>query len=223
MTALFAVTEKMAEVEISPMRTLDDFILGGAKFQIPNFKNPDKWANRVMNNLLYYQTNYFLMAVLVFLIIGIIHPAKMLCGMMAICVAFGLFYYVTNTKRSATRFKQEHPVISLAVIFIGGYFIVYMFGAVVIFLFGIGLPLLLMIIHASMRSRNLKNKLTNKIETVGLRKTPMGVFLEALGQEPDFTLKAEAEVTSRLSQALKRIAAVPDSPSISWAGRFGKS
>ncbi|XP_076358576.1 PRA1 family protein 2-like isoform X2 [Tachypleus tridentatus] len=189
----------MAEVEISPMRTLDDFILGGAKFQIPNFKNPDKWANRVMNNLLYYQTNYFLMAVLVFLIIGIIHPAKMLCGMMAICVAFGLFYYVTNTKRSATRFKQEHPVISLAVIFI------------------------VMIIHASMRSRNLKNKLTNKIETVGLRKTPMGVFLEALGQEPDFTLKAEAEVTSRLSQALKRIAAVPDSPSISWAGRFGKS
>ncbi|XP_022250987.1 PRA1 family protein 3-like, partial [Limulus polyphemus] len=152
-----------------------------------------------------------------------IHPAKMLCGMIAISVAFGLFYYVTNTKRSATRFKQDHPVISLTVIFSGGYFIVYMLGAVIVFLFGIGLPLLLMIIHASMRSRNLRNKLTNKIETVGLRKTPMGVFLEALGQEPDLAVKTELEITSRLSQALKRIAAVTDSPSISWAGRFGKS
>ncbi|XP_076330433.1 PRA1 family protein 3-like [Tachypleus tridentatus] len=193
----------MAEVEVAPLRSLDDFLLRTATFQIPNFKNLDKWANRVMNNLLYYQTNYFVMATLVFLVIGVIYPTEMICGMFAISIAFSLFYYVTNTKRSAIHFKEEHPFISLAVIFSGGYFIVYVFGAVIVFLFGIALPLLLIIIHASLRLRNFKNKLTNRIETVGLRRTPMGIFLEALGQEPETTV----------------IAAASDS----WTGRFGKS
>lgn len=40
-------------------------------------------------------------------------------------------------------------------------------------------------VHASLRLRNLKNKLANKIEGIGLRRTPMGVFLEQLGMEPD--------------------------------------
>lgn len=39
-------------------------------------------------------------------------------------------------------------------------------------------------LHASMRLRNLKNKLTNKVESLGLKRTPMGIILEALGLEP---------------------------------------
>ncbi|XP_035211878.1 PRA1 family protein 3-like [Stegodyphus dumicola] len=171
------------EIEIARMRSLDDFLLESARFQIPNFKDLDKWSNRVCNNLLYYQTNYFFMAVVVFLIVGLIHPAKMLCGILAMLAAFGIFCYITNSKRSATKFKRDHPVISLFVIFTGGYFVVYMLGSVLVFLFGIMLPILLIFIHASMRLRNIHNKLTNKIETIGLKKTPMGLLLEALGQE----------------------------------------
>lgn len=89
----------MNEIELAPLRTLDDFILGSARFQIPNYKDLEKWGNRVVNNLLYYQTNYFLMALVVFLLVGVLHPTQMLFGTIAIGVAFGLFCYFTNTKR----------------------------------------------------------------------------------------------------------------------------
>ncbi|PSN51665.1 hypothetical protein C0J52_09606 [Blattella germanica] len=148
------------EVEISPLRSLDDFLLESARFQVPNFKDFEKWGNRVVNNLLYYQTNYFLLSIVIFTVVGIIHPTKMFCGTVAMTVAFGLFYYVTNATRSATRFKKEHPIISVFLVLGGGYFVVYMLGSVVVFLFGILLPLVVSFIHASMRLRNVKNKIT---------------------------------------------------------------
>ncbi len=36
-------------------------------------------------------------------------------------------------------------------------------------------------LHAGLRLRNLKNKITNKIENIGLNRTPMGWILEKLG------------------------------------------
>jgi hypothetical protein len=55
------------EVEVSPLRSLDDFLLD-ARFQLSN--NVEKWGNRVINNLLYYQTNYFLLSVVIFILVG---------------------------------------------------------------------------------------------------------------------------------------------------------
>ncbi|XP_040357892.1 PRA1 family protein 3 isoform X3 [Ixodes scapularis] len=173
------------EVEVAPLRSLDDFILESARFQLPNVKDVERWGNRVVNNLLYYQSNYFVLAILVFLGVGILHPSKMLCGMLAVTVAFGLFYYVTNSQTAAMNLKRNHPILSGFVILLGGYFIVYMLGSVMVFLFGILLPIMLVFIHSSMRLRNIKNKLTNKIETIGLKRTPMGLFFEALGQEQE--------------------------------------
>lgn len=172
-------------MEMSPLRSLDDFLLESARFQIPNFKDPDKWANRVISNLMYYQTNYFLTSLIVFLIVGLMHPVKMFYGFLALSVAFGLFYYITYDRRPGHKFKREHPLISVIVVFTGGYFIVYMLGSVVVFLMGILLPVVVVFIHASMRLRNIKNKITNKMEHVGLQRTPMGIFLESLGQEQD--------------------------------------
>lgn len=45
------------------------------------------------------------------------------------------------------------------------------------------LPVIL--IHASLRLRSLKNKLENKLESIGLKRTPMGLLLEALGLEQE--------------------------------------
>lgn len=58
------------DVEIAPLRPLDDFLLDSARFQIPNFKDLEKWGNRVTSNLLYYQSNYFLLASAIFVIVG---------------------------------------------------------------------------------------------------------------------------------------------------------
>ena len=57
-------------LEVAPLRTLDDFLLESARFQVPNFRDLDKWGNRVFNNLIYYQSNYFLMALALFGLVG---------------------------------------------------------------------------------------------------------------------------------------------------------
>ncbi|GFN84522.1 pra1 family protein [Plakobranchus ocellatus] len=175
----------MADVELAPLRSMGDFLLDSARFQIPQINDPEKWSNRVLNNLLYYQSNYFLAALLIFLLIGIIHPVQILFGFTALAICFGLFVYCTNNQYKARRFKHDHPVFCVAAIIAAGYFVVYMFGAVLVFLFGIAFPLLLILIHASLRLRNLKNKFANKLEYVGLKRTPMGLILEGLGQEQE--------------------------------------
>ncbi|XP_060595348.1 PRA1 family protein 3-like [Ruditapes philippinarum] len=175
----------MADVQLAPLRPIGDFLLESARFQIPNVKDPEKWANRVLNNLLYYQTNYFLTALLVFLLIGIVHPVQMVCGFIAISVAFGGFVYCTSSRWKARRFKRDHPIISVIVILLSGYLLVYMVGAVIVFMFGIAFPLLLILMHASFRMRSIKNKVTNRLETVGLKRTPMGIILEGLGQDQE--------------------------------------
>ena len=53
-------------MEIAPLRSLDDFILSKARFQLPNLNDSNKWPNRVINNLMYYQTNYFLLNCVIF-------------------------------------------------------------------------------------------------------------------------------------------------------------
>jgi hypothetical protein len=67
--------------------------------------------------------------------------------MLAIVVAFGIFYYVTNAKRSATKFKKDHPIISVLIVLSGGYFFVYMLGSVMVFLLGILLPIMGMYVY----------------------------------------------------------------------------
>lgn len=61
---------KLSDLELAPLRSLDDFLLESARFQIPNVRDLEKWGFRVNNNLLYYQTNYFLMSVIIFIIVG---------------------------------------------------------------------------------------------------------------------------------------------------------
>lgn len=51
---------RMSEVQLPPIRTLDDFALGSARLAAPDPCDPQRWCHRVINNLLYYQTNYLL-------------------------------------------------------------------------------------------------------------------------------------------------------------------
>ena len=45
--------------------------------------------------------------------------------------------------------------------------------------------ILVTVMHASLRMRNVNNKISRFKEYVGLKRTPMGVILEALGQEQE--------------------------------------
>jgi hypothetical protein len=104
-------------------------------------------------------------------------------GLLAMLIAIAIFIYVNNKSPQFMEFKRSHPIISLLLIFGVGYLIVGLFPSVIVFLFGILLPMFLTLIHASLRIRNIKNKITNQMENVGLTTTPMGVLLNSFGSE----------------------------------------
>jgi len=173
-------------VAVAPLRTLDDFILKEANFQVPNFQDLDKWGNRVYNNLIYYQSNYFLMALSLFSLVTFFHPFKMFLGVVAIGIGITMFALANNAGPQVSKFKVDHPVVSLVLLLIGCYFIIYLLGGIVVLVFGVLLPISAVFIHASLRLRNLRNKLSNKMEKIGLKKlTPMGVILDSLGIEAE--------------------------------------
>lgn len=60
----------MANVELTPLRAWDDFFPSWERFARPDTKDLARWNNRIINNLLYYQTNYLVSAVAIFLIFG---------------------------------------------------------------------------------------------------------------------------------------------------------
>lgn len=169
---------------LAPLRSFDDFVWTTARFQLPQFNDLEKWNKRIIANLLYYQTNYFLLSIITFLLIGFINPQKMALGIVAMIIAVGIFSYANSQSPQFTQFRLNHPFISLILIVGGGYLIVYWFDSVVVFLFGILLPIVLTFLHASMRIRNIRNKITNKLEAVnGLNKTPMAMLLNVLDSE----------------------------------------
>ena len=59
---------KMA-VQFPPVRSLQDFITD-ARFTAPTFHDIDRMENRMVKNLIYYQTNYFLCAILILILVG---------------------------------------------------------------------------------------------------------------------------------------------------------
>ncbi|XP_018313272.1 PRA1 family protein 3 [Mycetomoellerius zeteki] len=179
------------DLELPPLRSLDDFLLESARFQLPNLKDLEKWGNRVVNNLLYYQTNYLFTSIVIFLIVGLIHPVKMLVGMLAMMAILGTFAYVSMEGSTIHHFKRQYPVVGVFFIIFAGCFITYTLGSLLVFFLGILLPVCVTFVHASLRLRNIKNRIANKIEGIGLKRTPMGVFLKHLEDVTGMTLRAQ--------------------------------
>uniref|UniRef100_A0A670K8B7 PRA1 family protein n=1 Tax=Podarcis muralis TaxID=64176 RepID=A0A670K8B7_PODMU len=42
-------------VRLPPVRALEDFLLGSSRLSPPDVRDLQRWHNRVVNNLLYYQ------------------------------------------------------------------------------------------------------------------------------------------------------------------------
>lgn len=68
-------------MELAPLRSLSEFLLSEARFQVPDVNNDERWFNRIVSNLLYYQSNYFLSSVCIFLMVTFLHPQEMAYGL----------------------------------------------------------------------------------------------------------------------------------------------
>ncbi|XP_037357481.1 PRA1 family protein 3, partial [Talpa occidentalis] len=112
-------------------------------------------------------------------------PFNMILGGIVVVLVFTGFVWAAHNKDILRRMKKQYPTTFVMVVMLASYFLISLFGGVMVFVFGITFPLLLMFIHASLRLRNLKNKLENKMEVIGLKRTPMGIVLDALEQQEE--------------------------------------
>lgn len=62
--------ERNMDVTLAPLRAWDDFFPGSDRFARPDFRDISKWNNRVVSNLLYYQTNYLVVAAMMISVVG---------------------------------------------------------------------------------------------------------------------------------------------------------
>ncbi|XP_066527449.1 ADP-ribosylation factor-like 6 interacting protein 5b [Hoplias malabaricus] len=187
----------MAGVELAPLRPWEDFLPEAERFSKPEFQDLNKWNNRVISNLLYYQTNYFALAVVVFLIVGFMNPLGMFLGGAVVTLVFMGSVWAGENKAVIKNFKKKNPSLFVIAVLGTSYFLLSLCGGVMVFIFGITFPLLLILIHASLRLRSMKNKLENKIEGVGLKKTPMGVILDLLDQQEEKINKIQDFIESK--------------------------
>ena len=106
-------------------------------------------------------------------------------GCLASALAIALFIYLANQKPVINSFKKDHPVVTVIGVFGLSYLFVYLFSCATVFLMATLFPILLMFVHAMVRLRNLKNKINETIDALGIKKTPMGLVLDFIGQEFD--------------------------------------
>jgi hypothetical protein len=58
------------QIKFAPFRPINDLIGQAENYSIPDFKDLARLNNRITNNILYYQTNYFLFFLALFLLMG---------------------------------------------------------------------------------------------------------------------------------------------------------
>uniref|UniRef100_A0A8C6US02 PRA1 family protein n=1 Tax=Neogobius melanostomus TaxID=47308 RepID=A0A8C6US02_9GOBI len=187
-------------MELAPLRPWDDFFPGTDRFAKPEFSDLTKWNNRVVSNLMYYQTNYFAVVVVVFLIVGFLNPLGMFFGGAVVALVFAGSVWAGENKAIIKNFKKKNPTLFVLAVMVTSYFVLYLFGGVLVFIFGITFPLLLILIHASLRLRNMKNRLENKMEGVGMKKTPMGFIMDLLDQQEERMNKIQDFIESKVKQ-----------------------
>ncbi|XP_060619111.1 PRA1 family protein 2 [Anolis sagrei] len=175
----------MSEVRLPPVRALEDFLLGSSRLAFPDVRDGQRWHNRVVNNLLYYQSNYLLALGAGLALGGYFCPGLTLLSGTLVTLIFVGFVWAAENKAPLRRFRRNYPGTCFFAVLGLAYFLVSLLEGSATFLVFIALPIMLILIHASLRLRNLKNKIENKMESIGLKRTPMGLLLEALGQEQE--------------------------------------
>uniref|UniRef100_A0A672P2C0 PRA1 family protein n=2 Tax=Sinocyclocheilus grahami TaxID=75366 RepID=A0A672P2C0_SINGR len=129
-----------------------------------------------------------------------LNPVSMFTGAAVVASVFIGSVWAGENKAVIKTFKNENPALFVFLVMVVSYFLMSLFGGVMVFLLGIKLPLILIFVHASLRLRNMKNKLENKMESAGLKKSPMGIILEALGQQEENFNQIQDFLESKLKE-----------------------
>ncbi|CAD5227545.1 unnamed protein product [Bursaphelenchus xylophilus] len=173
----FVISENL---QFAPLRSLDEFLLDKARFQLPTFNDLKKWNNRIVTNLLYYQSNYFVFLAITLVLGSFIHAQDVMTGVAALGLLGFIGLFSVAKTPSAVNFRQEHPYVVLASLLTVGFFNIYVLPAIVVLLFIVLVPLLLVFVHASIRLRNFGSKWNYAVEKLQFRRTLMSQILDAI-------------------------------------------
>ncbi|XP_068718787.1 PRA1 family protein 3-like [Montipora capricornis] len=169
----------MAAVAFPPLRSLQDF-LTDAQFTAPTLNDLERMENRMINNLIYYQTNYFLIVIVTFILVGVIHPKDLLIGSVAFAVTLIMFGVAQSHEPKLAQMKQQYPFLVPGAVFGLAVLCVYALGSILAFVSGVTVPVAVTLLHAATRKRNIKNKFANAMELFKEDVTPMTIILSRI-------------------------------------------
>lgn len=169
-----------------PFRNLNDFILDSKKYSAPSFSDLKRLNNRVISNLLYYQTNYFALSAIVFSLFLIFGFNKIFLGAFGIATTGAVGLFALDRIPQLVSIRAQYPIAVPAFAVLDLIVLYCTFRPILFFSVAILVPIGLWIVHAAVRSRGLKNKVNNKMEQLGApiyANSPMGMVLSTLGLE----------------------------------------
>lgn len=143
-------------------------------------QDAERWNNRIVQNLIYYQTNYFAAAALVAGLVALVTPHSSAAVAISVGLAVGAYaiIYVMPLYTGQPLVPAEHRCTAMAGALGAAALLMWynqvMLHAVLLAL----LPVFAVLVHASLRRRNVSNKLVNLL-TVS-QATPMGWAIERL-------------------------------------------
>lgn len=188
----------MAKVEQTPLRSWEDFFPGWEMFCKPDGKDLTIWSNRVVSNLLYYQTNYIAIALVAFIVVGCLNTEGMVAAMALGSAIFLGSVWAAEHQDFMGSLKRVNPVVFGIGLTVTSYILLCMLGSIMWFLSAISLPLALILAHASYRLCNMKNMMEYKKEALGLKRSPMGHLLLAMGQQEEKLVKIQNYLEEKL-------------------------
>ena len=100
--------------------------LSNIRFQVPDYQNLQKFQNRIVSNLIYYQTNYALSAMAIFGLITFMNPFKMSVSILTMTLVFGLLYYLDASQVQVKKVKKDHPTLIMLGTFLAAYFFIHL-------------------------------------------------------------------------------------------------
>lgn len=96
-------------------------------------------------------------------------------------VVFGMLVWVVEICVVVCCCCCSYFVVCLVVVFVVGFLVFWVVGGVCIFLFSIVGLVFLILVYVLLCLCNFKNKIENKIESIGFKWMLMGLLLEVLG------------------------------------------
>uniref|UniRef100_A0A914ZZB1 PRA1 family protein n=1 Tax=Parascaris univalens TaxID=6257 RepID=A0A914ZZB1_PARUN len=165
------------DVEVPPVRGFSEFVLDRSHLEMPPFRDLPKWNARILSNLLYFQSNYFVVVFLFAAVWSSLHATDTVIGLSAVVVLGAVVSLSLSRHPALAEMRREHPLATLGAFVIASYYFIYTLSSVIVVLFTLAVPLLLVLLHASVRLRDLKTK----INRINLKKTLMARLLELFG------------------------------------------